>query len=97
MSPFGSGQDDIARRRDLVGALVVGHRVGMDDIVALGYLHIAAGGDDAELLVIGQFVRLQQDRLLRGRCFSGGLLSGAAILFSLGGQRGHQDGIKARA
>ena len=90
------GQADIARRGDGLRLLVVGHRVGVDDAVAARDLDMAAGGDDADVAVVGDLVGDQQDRDLVARLLLrlARRLAGVALRVTWDGHQkagGHQD------
>ena len=47
---------------DRVGALVVGHRVGEQDLAALRYFDVALGDGERQLIVVLDLVGLEDDR-----------------------------------
>src|SRR3546814_9813524 len=59
-------QDDVARRADGVGLLVVADGVGQQDPIALDQFHVAARRHGAKLLVMAQRVGGDEDRFLLG-------------------------------
>jgi len=67
-------QADVARGRDHTVALIVADCIGQQGASVLIDLHVAAGGHDAQLLVVGHLVGAEEDgfflQLLRNGCFA---------------------------
>ena len=70
LSPCGVSEDDVAPRADLAGLAVPDHLVGGEIIAVAVHAHVAAGGHDVGVAVVGDLVGAELDDLVlvgRGR------------------------------